>query len=82
MKPSRRGNASYIPSDANGKSAFRPVSAFNDRHLSSHIASRSVKDLVGMAVVGGGEVVRVAMAGMEVHAVVGVHSRHDERLGI
>jgi len=30
-----------------------------------------------MSVIGGGEIVRVAMGSMEVDAVVGVHARHD-----
>jgi hypothetical protein len=36
---------------------------------------------MGMAVIGGGEIVRVTMRSMEVNAVVGVHSVHDGQLG-
>jgi hypothetical protein len=30
-----------------------------------------------MAVIGGGEIVRVAMTGMKVDAIMGVHAGHD-----
>jgi hypothetical protein len=72
-----RGNRSFIPSDANGKSTLRPVSSFNNRHFSSHVAPWSIEDLVGVSVIGSGEIVTVAMAGMEMDAIVGVHARHD-----
>jgi hypothetical protein len=73
---------SFIPSDSNRKSTFRPVSSLNDGHLPSHVAPWTIKNLVGVAVIGCREVVAVTMAGMEMHAVVRVHSRHDGRLGI
>lgn len=73
----KRNDGSCLPSNANGKSTLRPVSSLNDRHLSSHIAPWSIEDLVGVAVIGSGEVMTVAMAGMEMDAIVGVHARHD-----
>lgn len=54
----KRGDA---PADANSEGSFIPVPAFNDGHLTSHVASWSMEDLVGMAVVGAGSVVGVVV---------------------
>ncbi len=77
-----RSNRSNIPANSNSESTFRPISAFNERHLSSHVASGSVEDLVSVPVICGGSFMRVVMASMEVDAVVGVQARHGEQLGI
>jgi hypothetical protein len=77
-----RSNRSYVPSNSNSKSTFRPISPFNDRHLSSHVASGSLEDLVRVPVIGCGNSVRVVMTSMEVGAVVRVQIRHGEQSGI
>lgn len=74
---SERNERRFIPSDSNSKSTFRPVPSLNDRHLPSHVTSGSIEDFVGVAVIGRGEIMTMAMRSMEMNAVVGVHSRHD-----
>lgn len=76
------GKPRYVPSDPNCKSTFRPISSLNNWHLSSHVAPRSIKYLVGMSVISCGKVVRMAMRSMEMDAIVGVHARHDGQLAI
>jgi hypothetical protein len=67
-----------VPADSDGKGAVVPVAAFDDGHLAVEVAAGAVEDLVGVAVLGGGEagaavvvvvVVAVAMVGV---VVVGV----------
>jgi hypothetical protein len=77
-----RNERRLIPPDSNCKSTFRPVPSLNDRHLPPHVTSRSIKDFVGMAVIGSGEIMTVAMRSMEMNTVVRVHSRHDWQMGI
>ncbi len=79
---SERNERRFIPSDSNSKSTFRPVSSLNDWHLSAHVTSRSIKNFVGVAVIGSGEIVRVAMRSMEVDTIVGMHSRHDGQVSL
>ena len=59
---------SVVPSNANGKSSVLPVSSLDNWHFTAYIASRTIEDLMGMAMVGG----RVRVRG----TVVGVAVRH------
>ena len=53
---------SILPSNTDSESTFRPISSFDNWHLSTHIAARSIQDLMGVTVVGGWGIVRVSMA--------------------
>lgn len=72
---SDRGKEKYTPANAYGESSVAPVSPFYYGHLASEIASRTVEDLVGVAMLGGGK----AVMGMASHAVVRMGVRHDGR---
>lgn len=56
-----RAIESNIPSNPNCESSLRPVPALDNRHLSSHVAARSIEDLMCMSMVSGGVIVGVFM---------------------
>ena len=49
----------HLPANADGEGSLAPVPAFNDGHFASHVASWSVEDFMGMAVVAAWSVVSV-----------------------
>lgn len=51
-----------LPSNSYCEGPFRPVSSLNDGHLPAHIASRPIKDLVRVAVISSGVIVRMSVA--------------------
>ena len=50
-----------LPANAYCEGSFIPVPAFDDGHLASHVASWSVEDFVGVAVVSSWGIVGVAV---------------------
>lgn len=62
-----------IPANANGESAFRPISPLDDGHLAAKIATRTIKDFMRVAVLGGVE----AFMGVRMRGRAVVRVRHD-----
>lgn len=62
MKTESKG----LPSDTDSESSFIPISPLNEGHFPSHVASRPIKDLVSVPMIGSS----VIMGIMEVNAVV------------
>lgn len=70
---------SISPANTDSKSSLGPVSAFNNRGLSGKIGPRTVKNLVGVAVVLSGGVRVAGIVGMGMTSVVRVRHGNRER---